>query len=161
MDCSPPGSSVHGIFHGICHFLLQGIFLTRGSNSSLLCLLPCQADSLLLSQLGSPKIGMLSCFGHVRLCVILWTAATRLFCPWGSLGKSTEVGCCALLQGELPHPGIKPVSLMSQALTGEIFTTSSTWEAPQRGKLWGKYRCKCTLKEIQLLAKLVRVTFED
>ena len=29
MDCSPPGSSVHG--EG-CHFLLQRIFLTQGSN---------------------------------------------------------------------------------------------------------------------------------
>ena len=34
MDCSPPGSSVHGIFPGkntgvICYFLLQGIFPTQ------------------------------------------------------------------------------------------------------------------------------------
>ena len=34
MDCSPPGSSVHGIFPGKnpragCHFLLQGIFPTQ------------------------------------------------------------------------------------------------------------------------------------
>ena len=34
MDCSPPGSSVHGDFPGKntgvgCHTLLQGIFLTR------------------------------------------------------------------------------------------------------------------------------------
>ena len=41
MDCSPPGSSVHGIGHGKntgvgYHFLLQGTFLTQGSN---LCLL--------------------------------------------------------------------------------------------------------------------------
>ena len=34
-----------------CHFLLQGILLTQGSN---LCLLHWQADSLLLSHLGSP-----------------------------------------------------------------------------------------------------------
>ena len=45
MDCSPPGSSVHGIFFsgkntGVgCHFLLQGIFLIQGSN---LCLLHCR-----------------------------------------------------------------------------------------------------------------------
>ena len=46
MDCSPPGSSIHRIFQarlwsGVleCHFLLQGIFLTQGSNSHLLCLL--------------------------------------------------------------------------------------------------------------------------
>ena len=37
MDCSPPGSSVHGVFQarGLevgCHFLLQGIFLTQGLN---------------------------------------------------------------------------------------------------------------------------------
>ena len=37
MDCSLPGSSVHGIFQskstGVgCHFLLQGIFLTQLSN---------------------------------------------------------------------------------------------------------------------------------
>ena len=41
MDCSLPGSSVHGIFPGKntgvgCHFLLQGIFLTQGWNLGLL-----------------------------------------------------------------------------------------------------------------------------
>ena len=36
-----------------CHFLLQGIFPTQGSNSCLLCLLHWQADSLPLSHLGS------------------------------------------------------------------------------------------------------------
>ena len=30
--------------------------------------------------------------------------------------------------GDLPDPGIKPVSLMSPALAGEFFTTSATWE---------------------------------
>ena len=41
MDCSPPGSFVHGILHpgkitGVgCHSLLQGIFPTHGSNSRL------------------------------------------------------------------------------------------------------------------------------
>ena len=31
--------------------------------------------------------------------------------------------------GELPDPGIKPVSLMSPSLAGGFFTTSATWEA--------------------------------
>ena len=35
----------------VCHFLLQGIFLTQGSNP---CLLLCQADSFALSHQGSP-----------------------------------------------------------------------------------------------------------
>ena len=44
IDCSPLGCSVHGIFQtrilGLdCHALLQGIFTTQGSNTSLLCLL--------------------------------------------------------------------------------------------------------------------------
>ena len=41
MDCDLPGSSVHGDFPGKntgvgCHALLQGIFLTQGSNPHLL-----------------------------------------------------------------------------------------------------------------------------
>ena len=41
MDCSPPGSSIHGILHGKntgvgCPFLRQGNFPTQGSNSGLL-----------------------------------------------------------------------------------------------------------------------------
>jgi len=55
MDCSPPGSFVRrslefllipGKNAGVgCHFLLQGIFPTQGSNPHLLYLLPWQADS--------------------------------------------------------------------------------------------------------------------
>ena len=30
--------------------------------------------------------------------------------------------------GDLPDPGIEPVSLMSPALAGGFFTTSATWE---------------------------------
>ena len=33
--------------------------------------------------------------------------------------------------GDLSNPGIKPASLMSPALAGGFFTTSSTWEVPQ------------------------------
>ena len=36
--------------------------------------------------------------------------------------------------GGLPHSGIKPVSLVSPALTGGFFTTSATWESPRRLK---------------------------
>ena len=56
MDCSLPGSSVHGIFPGKntgvgCHFLLQGNFPTQGPKPQILCLLDWLADSLLLSHL--------------------------------------------------------------------------------------------------------------
>ena len=41
IDCSPPGSSVHGILQArilewVAHFLLQGIFLTQGLNPRLM-----------------------------------------------------------------------------------------------------------------------------
>ena len=48
----------------------------------------------------------------------------------GSPGKNTGVGCHALLQGNLPHPGIKSGSPASPALAGRFFTTSANWESP-------------------------------
>ena len=58
-DCSPPGSSVHGDFPGKntavgCHALLQGVFLTQGSNPYLLHLQRWQAASLPLAPHGKP-----------------------------------------------------------------------------------------------------------
>ena len=60
MDCSPPGSSGHGILQARirevgCHFLLQGIFRTQGLNLYLLCLLHRQVDSLPLAPQGKPS----------------------------------------------------------------------------------------------------------
>ena len=58
MDCSPPGSSVHGDCPGKntgvgCHALLQGIFPTQGSNPGL----PhCKQILYHLSHQGSPRI---------------------------------------------------------------------------------------------------------
>ena len=106
MDWSPPGSSVHGIFSGknttvCCYFLLQGIFLTQGSN---LHLLHWQVDSLPLHHLGSPSRWL----GQVRSGQVTSVVSdsvqphrrqhTRLPCPWDSPGKNTGVGCHFLLQ---------------------------------------------------------------
>ena len=58
MDCSPPGSSLHGDSPGKntgvgCHALLQGIFPTQGSNPGLL---HWRRILYWLSQQGSPRI---------------------------------------------------------------------------------------------------------
>ena len=58
MDCSLPGSSVHGNSPGKntgvgCHALLQGIFPTRGSNPGLS---HCRQILYHLSHQGSPRI---------------------------------------------------------------------------------------------------------
>ena len=59
MDCSPPGSSVHGIFQTrILEWVtmppLQGIFLTQGPNLHLLCLLQWQVGCLPVGPPGKP-----------------------------------------------------------------------------------------------------------
>ena len=59
MDCSLPGSSIYGILQarnsGVgCHFLLQGIIPTQGTNPHLLRLLHWQVGSLLLTPPGKP-----------------------------------------------------------------------------------------------------------
>ena len=54
----------------------------------------------------------------------------RLLCPWYSPGKSTGVGCCALLQGIFPMQGSNPCLLQLPVLVGRFFNTSATWEAP-------------------------------
>ena len=60
MKYNLPGPSVHGILQArilirkVCHFLLQGILPTQGSNPHLLHLLHCLADSSPLSHLESP-----------------------------------------------------------------------------------------------------------
>ena len=61
IDCSPPGSSVHGILQArimqrVAISSSRGIFLTQGLNPHLSCLLHQQADSLLPGHLGSPNL---------------------------------------------------------------------------------------------------------
>ena len=61
IDCSPPGSSVHGLLQArimqwVAISSSRGIFLTQGLTPHLSCLLHQQADSLLLGHLGSPNL---------------------------------------------------------------------------------------------------------
>ena len=63
MDCSPPGSSVHGDSLGkntgvACRALLQSIFQIQESNLNLLYLLHYQAGSLPLEPPGNPVKGI-------------------------------------------------------------------------------------------------------
>ena len=62
-----------------CHFLLQGIFPTQGSNPCLWCLLHWQTNSLPLSHLGSPihhdQVGVISvmqnCFNFKKSVIVI------------------------------------------------------------------------------------------
>ena len=59
--------------------------------------------------------------------------------------------------GYLPNPGIKPVSLMSPALAGGFFTTSTTWKSPkEQAEISSLRNVQGTLCLHQLLVKLHR-----
>ena len=70
MDCSPPGSSVHGDSPGKktgvgCCALLRGIFPTQGLNPG-----PPHCRGILhhLSYQGSPRLMVSTCFNCIRNC---------------------------------------------------------------------------------------------
>ena len=66
------------------------------------------------------------------LCATLWTAACQAPLSMGFFWQENWSRLLCSPPGDLPGPGIKPVSLTSPALTGGFFTTSTTWEAPIR-----------------------------
>ena len=72
----------------------------------------------------------LSHFSHVWLFVTLWTEAHQApLSMWFSRQEHWSGLPCS--PEDLPYPGIKSVFLMSPALTGGSFTTSTTWELVQ------------------------------
>ena len=61
--------------------------------------------------------------------VTLWTVARQAPLSVEFSRKEYWNGLPSPPPGDLPEPGIKPVSLKSPALAGVLFTTSTTWEA--------------------------------
>ena len=71
---------------------------------------------------------VLSCFSRVRLFVTLWTVAHQAPLSMGfSRQEHWSVLPCPPPR-DLPNPGIEPFFLMSPALAGGYFTTSTTRE---------------------------------
>ena len=112
MDCSPPGSFVHGGSPGKntgvdLHALLQGIFPTQGSNPGLL---HCRWILYQLSHKGSPRI-------------LEWVAYPS---PGDLSHLGIEKGSSALQAGSLPlAPPEKPT-------TGVEVVNSGDWRYTQK-----------------------------
>ena len=64
-----------------------------------------------------------------RLFVTLWMVAHQAPLSMKLPRRENWSGFPCPPPGDLPDPGIKPVSLTSPALAGGFFTTSTTWEA--------------------------------
>ena len=75
---------------------------------------------------------ILSHLSHVRLFVTLWTVALQAPLSIGFSRQEYWSGLPCPSPGDLPDPGIEPVSLTSPALAGGFFTTRTTWEAPYK-----------------------------
>ena len=63
---------------------------------------------------------------HVQLFVTSWTVACEAPLSMTYFQREYWTGLPFPPLGDLPNPGIKPVS---PALAGRFFTTSATWEA--------------------------------
>ena len=115
MDCSPPGSSVHGESPGKnsgvgCHALLPRIFPTQGSNPSLFCLLHWQVGSL--------PLVCCAVLGHSVVSDSLQPHGlqpTSLLCPWGFSRQEYWSGLPYPPPGDFPNPGIGSRSPTLQA----------------------------------------------
>ena len=76
--------------------------------------------------IGQSLCCVLSCFSHVQLFVTLWTVAQQAPLSMGFSRQEYWSGLPCLSLGDPPDPGIKPASLISSALKGKLFTTSTT-----------------------------------
>ena len=115
MDCSPPGSSVHGDYPGKnievgCCSLFQRVFPTQGLDSCLLLLLHWQADSLPLLPPGNPlkSYSSVQSLSRVQLFATPWTIAYQASPSMGFSGQENWSGLPFPSPGDLPDPGIEP-----------------------------------------------------
>ena len=75
---------------------------------------------------------MQSRFSCVGLFVTLWTVARQAPLSTGFSRQEYWSWLPCPSPGDLPDPGIKPASLAFSVLAGGFFTTSTTWEVPNR-----------------------------
>ena len=65
----------------------------------------------------------------VQIFATLWNVACQFPLSMGFSRQEYWGGWPSPSPGDLPNPGIKPISLMSPALADGFFTTSTSWEA--------------------------------
>ena len=64
---------------------------------------------------------------HVRLFVTLWTVGHQAPLSMGFPRQEYRTGLPFPPPGDLPNPGIEPMSPVSLALAGGFFTTNTTY----------------------------------
>ena len=74
------------------------------------------------------RVCVASHFSHIQLFSTVGTVAHKAPLCMGFSRQEYWSGLLYPPPGDLPDPGIKPVSLTSSALAGGFFTTRTTWE---------------------------------
>ena len=92
LDCSPPGSSVHGILQAkildwVATLSSRGIFPTQISNPNLLCLLQWQASSLPTIPPGKPLLYM----SHVQVFLQAYVFISHIYLGVEFLGYMISI----------------------------------------------------------------------
>ena len=67
--------------------------------------------------------------GHVQFFATPWTVAHQAPLSMGFPRQEYCSGLPCLSPGDLANPEMEPASLVSPALAGRFFTTSTIWEA--------------------------------
>ena len=144
MDCSPPGSSVHGDSLGkntgvCCQFLLQGIFLTQESNPGLL---HCRQTLYQLSYEGSPFLWRRTKkrqFATAAAAAAAAAAKSLQSCPtlWDPIDGSPP---------GFPIPGI----LQARTLEWVAISFSSAWKWKVKAKSLSRVRLLATPMDCSL-----------
>ena len=85
-------------------------------------------------------------FSRARLFASLWMVACQAPLSVGFSRQEYWSGLPCPPPGDLPDPGIKPMSLLSLALAGRFFITSTTEETLQ-GSFLERHKCRFFLKK--------------
>ena len=94
---------------------------------------------------------VLSRFSRVQLFVTPWTVTCQVLLSIGSSRQEHESGLLCPPPGDLPDPGIEPVSPAPPALTSGFFTASATWEAQNlQDATKAVLRRKFTVKQVKV-----------
>ena len=137
-------------FVSLSVFLPVSFSIWMSLSQSLSLVLPLITPSFLLCALVMPSYWhacVLSHISSIRLCATSWTVARQAPLSVEFSRQEYWSGLPFLSPGDLPDPGIEPVSLTSPALAGGFFTTSTTWEAlklPQSATFSHSHGCCMT-----------------
>ena len=95
----------------------------------------CQLSTFLLSNSDIYDVSMLRHFSCVQLLVTLWMVACQTLLSMGFSREEYGSGLPCPSPGDHPNPGIEHIFLISPTFGGGSFTTSTSSEAENLGKV--------------------------